>query len=104
MSKETITKGLLIRLEALPGKEDEVRHFLEKGPSRDNQEPATVHWSGFRIGESSTFGIFEVFPDEAGREAHFAGQYADELMAAGGDIFAEPTIEEVDLVSTKLPG
>lgn len=54
--------------------------------------------------QSSTFGIFEVFPDEAGREAHMSGQYADELLAAGGKIFAKPTIKEVDLVSTKLPG
>jgi quinol monooxygenase YgiN len=52
---------------------------------------------------SSTFGIFEVFPDKAARDAHLSGQYAQELMATAGHIFAQPTIEEVEPVAAKLP-
>jgi hypothetical protein len=28
----------------------------------------------------STFGIFDAFPDESGRQAHLSGQVAAELM------------------------
>jgi quinol monooxygenase YgiN len=53
----------------------------------------------------STFGIFDAFPDEAGREAHLAGRVAEALMAKANELLAEPpAIHKVDVLAAKLPG
>ena len=53
----------------------------------------------------STFGIFDTFPDEPGREAHLSGQVASALMAKAGDLLASaPTIQKLDVLAAKLPG
>ncbi|GKS62911.1 hypothetical protein YTPLAS72_02150 [Nitrospira sp.] len=94
--------GLLVRLEAKPGKEAEVASFLESGLALANQEAATVVWFALRLGPS-TFGIFDAFADESGRHAHLAGPIAAALMAKAADLLAEPpTIEQVDLLAAKL--
>lgn len=52
-----------------------------------------------------TFGIFDAFPDEAGREAHLSGKVAAALMAQADELFSEPpSIEKVDVLASKLPG
>jgi hypothetical protein len=61
-----ITLGLLVRLEAKPGKEAELENFLRSGLALVEEEPSTVAWFGIRLGPSR-FGIFDAFPDEAGR-------------------------------------
>ena len=63
--------GLYVKLEAKPGKEDEVEQFLKDGLPVVQEEPDTVAWFAIRSGPS-TFGIFDVFPDESGRQAHFS--------------------------------
>lgn len=96
--------ALLVRLEAKPGKEAEVESFLKSGLSLVEQEPATVAWFGIRLGPS-TFGIFDAFPDDSGRQAHLAGQVAAALMAKAPDLFSQPpVIEKVDILAAKLPG
>ena len=96
--------ALFVRLEAKPGKEKEVESFLVSGLPIVNEEPATTAWFGIRLGPS-TFGIFDAFPDEAGRQAHLSGQVASALMAQAGELFSEPTsIENVDVLAAKLPG
>jgi quinol monooxygenase YgiN len=99
-----ITKvALLVRLEAKPGKEQEVESFLRSGLPLVQQEPATTVWFGIRLGPT-TFGIFDAFPDEAGRQAHLAGRVAETLKAKASDLFAQPpTIEKVDVLAAKLP-
>jgi len=72
--------ALYVRLEAKPGKEDEVEAFLKAGLPIVMEEPATVAWFGLRLGPT-TFGIFDAFPDEAGRQAHLSGKVAAALMA-----------------------
>ncbi len=64
-----VTLALLVRLEARPGKEAEVESFLRSGLALVQEEQATIAWFGIRLGPT-TFGIFDAFPDEAGREAH----------------------------------
>ena len=67
-------------------------------------EPATTAWFGLRLGPS-TFGIFDAFPDEAGRQAHLSGRVAAALMAKAGELLAKPpSIEKVDILAAKLPG
>jgi quinol monooxygenase YgiN len=93
--------ALLVRLEAKPGKEAEVEQFLRGGLAIVQQEPATVHWFAIRMGPS-TFGIFDTFPDEAGRSAHLAGRVAAALMAKAPDLLAQsPVIEKVDVLAAK---
>jgi len=95
--------GLLVRLEAKPGKEDAVAKFLEGGLALANNEPATVAWFAIKLGPS-TFGIFDAFPDDAGRKAHLNGPIAAALMANAAELLSKPPqIEMVDLLATKLP-
>jgi quinol monooxygenase YgiN len=96
--------ALLVRLEAKPGKEAEVEDFLRAGLPLVQEEPATTAWFGIRLG-LSTFGIFDAFPDEAGRQAHLSGKVAAALMAKASELFAKPPeIEKVDVLAAKLPG
>lgn len=100
---ETVTVGLLIRLEAAQGREADVRRLLENGLSAVQEEPKTTAWFGIQMGPS-TFGIFDVFPDEDGRQAHLSGRVA-QALADNPDFFAEqPAIEQIDVVRSKLPG
>jgi quinol monooxygenase YgiN len=53
---------------------------------------------------ASTFGIFDAFPNEAGRAAHLSGRVAAALMAKASELFSEPpSIEKVDVLAAKLP-
>jgi quinol monooxygenase YgiN len=96
-----VKTALLVRLEAKSGKEAEVDQFLRGGLAIVQQEPATVDWFAIRIGPS-TFGIFDTFPDEAGREAHLAGRVAAALMAKAPELLAKaPVIEKVEVLAAK---
>jgi quinol monooxygenase YgiN len=96
--------ALFVRLDAKPGKEKEVESFLLSGLPIVQAEPATTAWFGLRLGPS-TFGIFDAFPDEAGRQAHLSGRVAAALMAKAGELLAKPpSIEKVDILAAKLPG
>jgi quinol monooxygenase YgiN len=95
--------GLYVRLESKPGKEAEVEAFLRGGLAVVEQEPATVAWFALRLGPS-TFGIFDAFPDEDGRQAHLTGRVAAALMAKAPELLAQPpAIEKVDVLAAKLP-
>lgn len=94
--------GLLVRLEAKPGKEADVDAFLRSGLALVQAEPATTVWFAIRLG-SSTFGIFDAFADEAGRDAHLAGRVAAALGEKASELLAKsPTIERVDVLAAKL--
>ena len=98
-----VTVALFVRLEAKPGKEKEVEDFLRGGLPVVQEEPATTAWFGIRLGPT-TFGIFDAFPDEAGRQAHLAGRVAAALMARASELFAQPpVIEKLDVLAAKLP-
>ena len=96
--------ALFVRLEAKPGKEAEVEQFLQSGLGIVQEEPATVAWFALKMGPS-TYGIFDAFPDEAGRQAHLDGRVAAALMAKASELFSKPpAIQKVDLLASKLPG
>jgi quinol monooxygenase YgiN len=99
----TVTKGLWVPLEAKPGKEEDVARFLESGRSLAEEEPATIAWFAVRL-NSSQFAIFDVFPDDSGRQAHLSGRVAEALMAEADDLLARPPeIQQTDVVASKLP-
>ena len=98
-----VNVALLVRLEAKPGKESDVESFLKSGLAIVEDEPATIAWFAIRLGPS-TFGIFDAFPDDAGRQAHLSGRVAAALMAHAADYLSQPpTIEMVDVLAAKLP-
>jgi quinol monooxygenase YgiN len=66
-------------------------------------EPATATWYALRLGPS-TFGIFDTFPDDEGREAHLSGEVAKALKEKAAELFSTPpSIEKVDVLASKIP-
>ena len=99
-----IRTGLFVRMEAKPGKGDEVETFLRGGRDIVEEEPNTIAWFALRMGPT-TFGIFDVFPDDASRQAHLSGKVALALMEKAPDLFVvKPAIERLDVLAAKLPG
>jgi quinol monooxygenase YgiN len=97
-----LTLGLFVRLEAKPGKEEEVAAFLKQGLQLANQETATPLWFALRMAPS-TFAIFDAFRDEAGRQNHLSGPIAKALMAQAPNLLATPpVIEKVEVLGAKL--
>jgi quinol monooxygenase YgiN len=97
-----LSLGLFVRLEAKPGKENEVAAFLMQGLQLAQQETTTPLWFALRLGPS-TFGVFDSFHDEAGRQAHLNGPIAKALMAQAPNLFAAPpSIEKVEILGAKL--
>jgi quinol monooxygenase YgiN len=98
-----LTLSLFARLEAKPGKEDEVVAFLKQGLQLANQETTTPLWFALRFGPA-TFGIFDAFRDEAGRQNHLNGTIARALMAQAANLLASPpVIEPMEVLGAKLP-
>lgn len=93
--------GLLARIEARTGKEDEVEAMLRGALPLARAEAGTRTWYAFRLGPSS-FGIFDTFDDEAGREAHLDGEIAKALMGKADELLAKPPqIDKVDVLAVK---
>jgi quinol monooxygenase YgiN len=91
--------GLLVRLEARPEKADEVAGFLAGALDLVREEPATKTWFAIRLGPT-TFGIFDTFADDGGRQAHLAGRVAAALMENAPALLAQdPVIERVDVLA-----
>jgi len=97
-----LTVALFARLEAKPGKENEVAKFLEAGLAMANQETTTPIWFALRLGPT-TFGVFDAFTNESGRQAHLNGPIAKALMAQAPQLFAKPpAIEQIEVLGAKL--
>jgi hypothetical protein len=60
-----VSLGLFVRLEAKPGKEEDLTAFLKQGLQLANQETTTPLWFALRLGPT-TFAIFDAFRDEGG--------------------------------------
>ncbi|HEY2867482.1 MAG TPA: antibiotic biosynthesis monooxygenase [Pyrinomonadaceae bacterium] len=88
---------------AKPGKEAEVEAFLKSALELANKEPLTVTWYAIKF-SANTFGIFDTFESDEGRDAHLNGPIAAALMAKADELLAEPPhIEKVDLIAAKVP-
>jgi quinol monooxygenase YgiN len=95
--------SLFVRLEAKPGKEEEVAAFLMQGLELAKQETTTPLWFALRLGPT-TFGVFDSFRDEAGRQNHLNGPIRKALMAQASTLLAAPpVIEHIDVLGAKLP-
>lgn len=99
----TIDRGLLAILEAKPGRGDDLGTLLEQARELALEEPGTQAWYAFRISET-TFGIFDTFADEEGRQAHVNGKIPAALAEIAADLLAAaPDIRPLDLVAHKQP-
>lgn len=95
--------ALLALLRAKPGKEKALEDFLKSAQPLAVAEPATTSWYAIKLGPDR-FGIFDTFPDEAGRDTHLNGPIAKALMAKAGELLAEsPQIEKLDILAAKSP-
>jgi quinol monooxygenase YgiN len=98
---QKVKKALSVILKAKPGKEAEVEAFLNSGLALVNEEPLTVTWYAIKFDES-TFGIFDTFEGDEGRDAHLNGKVAEALMANAAELLAEPPkIDKVDIIAAK---
>ena len=104
MASQAITNvGLFVRLQAKTGREEELENLLKEALAMVDEEPATTVWFSFRLG-SATFGIFDTFPDDTGRQVHLRGAVAAALKERGPQLLAEdPSIERLDILAAKLP-
>ncbi len=94
--------GLLAKIVARPGKEEEVGALLTGALALAQQEPRTTVWFSFRLSKSE-FGVFDAFGDDAGRQAHLEGAIAQALMAKAPELLAEPPrIDKIDVLAAKL--
>lgn len=97
-----VTTGLIVRLEAKPGKEQDVTTFLADALPLVEAEPQTVAWFALKTSVSS-FAIVDVFNDEAGRRSHLAGPVATALSSRAEELLVKPPeIEQVDVLVAKL--
>ncbi len=97
----TVDRGLLAFLEAKPGKGPDLAAFLEQGRELAVAESGTVTWYAFKLSDT-TFGIFETFEDEDGRQAHLNGQIPAALGEVGPDLLAsDPDIRTTDILAVK---
>jgi quinol monooxygenase YgiN len=94
--------ALLARIVAKPGKEEEVASFLTGALPLAQAEPTTVTWFAFRLSKSE-FGVFDTFPNDAGRKTHLSGPIAKALLGKAAELLASPPqIDGVDLLAAKL--
>ena len=98
-----VKNGLFVKLHAKPGKEGELQKLLEGAVSLANAEQGTVVWYALKF-DDKTFGVFDAFADDRGRQAHLEGQIAKALMAKAPELLAQPpNIERLDILASKLP-
>ena len=96
-----MAKAVHIHLEAKPGKEAEVETLLRDILACVREEPATAPWFAVRM-TGTVFGIFETFPDDAGRQAHLSGKGAGLLKERQGELLAQPArIDMLDVILAK---
>ena len=97
-----LTRSLFARLEAKPGKEDEVAAFLMQGLQLAGQETTTPVWFALRLGPT-TFGVFDAFNDETALQRHLDGPIAQALMQNAPVLLASPpAIERIEVLGAKV--
>jgi quinol monooxygenase YgiN len=96
------TIALVTRLEAKPGKAQEVADLLSSGLGDVEEEPGTTAWFAVRFSVLE-FGLFMAFPDEVGRQTHLARKVAAALKDNAHLLEETPVFETADVLAAKLP-
>jgi quinol monooxygenase YgiN len=96
-----IKHALFVRLEARPGKEDDVAAFLQAGLQMSQDEATTPIWFALRFAPGS-FAVFDAFENQQGVDNHLNGPIAKALMAKADELFSRPpAIERVEVLGLK---
>jgi quinol monooxygenase YgiN len=106
--KNTPNKGsamakfaLYAHLKAKPDKHAEVEAFLKSALPLAVKESQTITWYAFAEDEGS-YGIFDTFDSESGRQAHLDGPIAKALMEKANELLSEPPkIHRITLLADK---
>jgi quinol monooxygenase YgiN len=106
----TMKEATYIPFAAKPNQDANLTHFLTEGARLVSKtEPNTLYWYALKKADGS-FGIFDAFPNEAGRAEHFAGEVAaalkanaDTLVADGWDKGIVANITNASILSYKEP-
>ena len=77
--------GLLVRLKAKTGKQVQVKELLLGAQEMVGNEIETISWFAFQI-DDHTFGIYDTFQTEQGRQAHLNGAVAKALLANADEL------------------
>jgi len=95
-----VTVGLLVTMTAKAGKEQELATFLRTAVEVAQAEPDTAAWFALSLGDM-TFGVFDAFTGQAGRQAHLR---AAQTLAAEAEhlLVSPPDIKPVDILAAKL--
>jgi quinol monooxygenase YgiN len=95
------TVGSLVGFKARSGKEADWERYLKEALIAIQEAPGTTAWFAFRL-DSSTFGVFDTFSDEEGRQAHFLAG-AGRTEKASDLLEIPPVVEKVDVFAARLP-
>lgn len=96
-----VTLGILALLEAKPDKASDLAEFLRSGRELAVAEQGTVTWYAFKVSDT-TYGIFDTFESEDGRQAHLNGEIPKALMSVAPDLLAkDPDIRPIDVIAVK---
>lgn len=94
-----VSVGLLVTMTAKPGKEQELAAFLRAAVAVAQAEPDTAAWFALSLGDL-TFGVFDAFTGQAGRQTHLRAAQA--LAAEAEHLLASPPdIKPVDILAAK---
>lgn len=100
-AKKMKNLGLLVTVKAKKGKEKDVAQFLSSAVTLANQENKTLTWYAFQV-DDETYGVFDTFEKEEGRDAHLNGEIAKALMANAKTLLSEaPNIKKIDIFAAK---
>lgn len=94
--------ALVTRLEAKPGKAQEVADLLSSGLGDAEEEPGITAWFAVRFNVLE-FGLYMAFPDEVGRQTHRAREVAAALNANAHLFQKTPLFETADVLAARLP-
>ena len=101
--EKSVTVGFLIRYEVKSGKEAVAESYLQEALSAVQKQSGTMAWYAFRLGPT-TFGVFDVFPNEESRQANFDDGAARVKEKDSGMIEDTFVIEKFDVLAARLPG
>ena len=95
---EGVTKGLVLRFKAKPGKEAEVARMMRDCMPHVEKEAGTLAWFANQYDESH-FGTFAAFADTGSRFSHLTGQIPRELGMTGLSLLGgAPEVHMVDVM------
>ena len=98
-----MTSGLLTRLSARSDRDADVKNFLSSVLAMAEQEPDTTASFAVRFGRGD-YGIIDIFPDEAARQAHLDGPVAAALQEQRSNLFDDdPRIQKLEVLADKFP-